>query len=281
MPGSFLWWHLPRPSSHSFATTEPIGANLAGACRAGWFSDFGGVDPMDSGIQVPSGPHPPFMIFTKHVTATARATTAQALGCFRVTVMLVAGLWFVEILDRIWARSWPGHSLEMFGIQPRTLSGLPGIVLSPFIHGGFGHLANNSGPLILLGWLVMLGGKKLFFKVSGLILLVSGTATWLFGSAPGPHLGASGLVYGYLGFLLVRGFLEPSVRWVVVSVAVGILYTGVLGSLLPAGHVSGAGHLGGFLGGVLSGWLLFFFPKWRAGRLGGAPGPTGGNAPSP
>lgn len=209
------------------------------------------------------------MNLTKHLTATARATTAQAVGYFRLIVMLVAGLWFVEIVDRLWARSSPGHSLEAFGILPRTLFGLVGIVTSPFIHGGFGHLANNSGPLILLGWLVLLGGRKLFFKVSGLILLVSGTATWLFGSAPGPHLGASGLIYGYLGFLLVRGFLEPSVRWVVVSVAVGILYTGVLGSFLPDGQVSGAGHLGGFLGGVLAGWLLFFLPKWRAGRSGG------------
>lgn len=221
------------------------------------------------------------MNLSKNLTATARQTTAQALGHFRLMVMLVAALWFVEIADQMWQRSSPGAGLEAFGIRPRSLGGVPGIVLAPLIHGGFRHLANNSLPLILLGWLVMLGGRRLFFKVSGLIILASGLATWIFGAAPGPHLGASGLVYGYLGFLLVRGFLEPSVRWVVVSVAVGVLYTSVLGALLPAGQVSGAGHIGGFLGGVLAGWLLFFLPKWRSGRLGGSPMPPGGNAPEP
>lgn len=219
------------------------------------------------------------MNLTKHFTATARQTTAQALGHFRLMVMLVAALWFVEIGDQLWTRSPPGHSLDALGIRPRTLGGVVGLVAAPFVHNGFGHLANNTLPLVLLGWVVMLGGRRLFFKVSGLILLVSGVATWLFGAAPGPHLGASGLVYGYLGFLLVRGFLEPSVRWVLVSVTVGVLYTGFLGALLPAGQVSGAGHLGGFLGGVLAGWLLFFMPKWRAGRLGGAPAGRGGKGP--
>lgn len=219
------------------------------------------------------------MNLTRYFTDTARQTTAQVLGHFRLMVMLVAGLWFVEIGDQLWMRSQGGASLDVLGIRPRTLWGLVGIAGAPFVHNGFGHLANNTVPLVLLGWLVMLGGRKLFFKVSGLIVLVSGVATWLFGAAPGPHLGASGLIYGYLGFLLVRGFLEPSVRWVVVSVAVGVLYTGVLGALLPAGQVSGAGHLGGFLGGVLAGWLLFFVPKWRTGRLGGFPAGRGGNAP--
>jgi len=219
------------------------------------------------------------MNFTKHLSATARQTTAQMLGYFRLMVMLVAALWFVEIADQLWQRSSPENSLDALGIRPRTLWGVVGIVFAPFVHGGFGHLANNTLPLVLLGWVVMLGGRLLFFKVSALIVLVAGVATWLLGAAPGPHLGASGLIYGYLGFLLVRGFLEPSVRWVVVSVAVGVLYTGVLGAMLPAGNVSGAGHLGGFLGGVLAGWLLFYLPKWRAGRLAAAARPPPGKSP--
>jgi len=221
------------------------------------------------------------MNFTKHFTTTARQTTAQVVGHFRFMVMLVAGLWFIEIGDQVWGRMLPGGTMESLGIHPRTVSGLIGIVVGPMVHGSYGQLANNSLPLIGLGWLVMLGGRKLFFKVSGLILLVSGVATWLFGSAPGPHLGASGLVYGYLGFLLVRGFLEPSVRWVVVSVIVGVLYTGVLGALLPSDQVSGAGQAGGFVGGVLAGWMLFFWPKWRRGRLGVPPASPGGNRPEP
>lgn len=219
------------------------------------------------------------MNITKHLSATARQTTAQVLGHFRLMVMLVAALWFVEIGDQLWQRTSPEHSLDMLGVWPRTVWGIVGIVFAPFVHSGFGHLANNSLPLILLGWVVMLGGRLLFFKVSAMIVVVAGVATWLFGAAPGPHLGASSLIYGYLGFLLVRGFLEPSVRWVVVSVAVGVLYTGVLGALLPAGNVSGAGHLGGFLGGVMAGWFLFYLPKLRAGRPPAGPGAPGGKVP--
>ena len=194
-------------------------------------------------------------------------------------VMLVAGLWFVEIADQIWQKSAPGQSLDMLGIRPRTLAGLGGIITSAFVHSGFGHLANNTLPLIFLGWMVMLGGKRLFFRVSGVILIVSGVATWLFGSAPGPHLGASGLIYGYLGFLLVRGFLEPSVRWVIVAVVIGVLYSGALGGFLPEGNVSAAGHLGGFLGGVLAGWLLFYLPRLRAARKSAALGVPSATVP--
>jgi membrane associated rhomboid family serine protease len=212
-----------------------------------------------------------FVNITQHFSTAARQKAARMLGSFRVMVMLVAGLWFVEMADQMWRRSSPGHSLDVLGVYPRTVSGLAGILGAPFVHDGFGHLANNTLPLVVLGWLVMLGGRRLFFKVSGMIVVVAGVVTWVAAPAPGPHLGASSLIYGYLGFLLVRGFLEPSVRWVLVSVTVGVLYTSVLGGLLPVGTVSGAGHLGGFVGGVLAGWLLFYMPKWRSLRLQAGP----------
>lgn len=213
------------------------------------------------------------MDLTKYFSQTARQAGLQLWEPFRLIVMLVAGLWFVEIAAQMAERAQPdAGTWERFGIVPRTFVGLRGLVLGPFLHAGFGHLANNTLPLIFLGWIVLLGGKRLFFKVSALVLLTSGLALWLFGTSPGPHVGASGLIYGWLGFLLVRGFLEPSVRWVVVSVLIGVLYTGVLGNLLPAANVSLAGHAGGFAGGVLSGWLLFYLPRLRATRT--APSPS-------
>ncbi len=220
--------------------------------------------------------------FTKHLSQTARQAGLQLWEPFRLIVMLVAALWFVEIGGQVLGRAEPeAAGWVRFGVEPRTFHGLRGIVVGPFLHAGFGHLANNTLPLIFLGWFVLLGGKKLFFKVSGLVLLTSGVALWLFGAAPGPHVGASGLIYGWLGFLLVRGFLEPSVRWVIVSVAIGVLYTGALGNLLPSANVSLAGHAGGFLGGVLAGWLLFYLPRLRTLRVAAPATKTEPTPPKP
>ena len=111
-----------------------------------------------------------FVNITQHFSTAARQKAARMLGSFRVMVMLVAGLWFVEMADQMWRRSSPGHSLDVLGVYPRTVWGLAGILGAPFVHDGFGHLANNTLPLVVLGWLVMLGGRRLFFKVSGMIV---------------------------------------------------------------------------------------------------------------
>jgi len=198
-----------------------------------------------------------------HVDSFLGRTGRQLWEPLRLMVVLVALLWFVEVADQILKESAANYSLDSLGITPRTIRGLLGILFAPFVHSGFWHLWNNTLPLIFLGWIVMLGGRLLFVRVSAIIILAAGVGTWLFGTAPGPHLGSSTLIYGYLGFLLLRGFLEPSIRWVIVSVVIGVLYSGALGGFLPRSQISVVGHIFGFLGGLGASWLLFYLPKLR------------------
>jgi membrane associated rhomboid family serine protease len=122
---------------------------------------------------------------------------------------------------------------------------------------GFGHLAANTVPLIVLGWLVMLRRTRDFIVVTLVSVLVSGLGIWLFGGANTIHLGASGVIFGLLGALLARAYFERS--WVALGLAIvaGLLYGGMLWGVLPgAPGVSWLGHFFGFVGGVLAARLL-------------------------
>lgn len=162
-------------------------------------------------------------------------------------------MWALEILDLLLF----GGALDSFGIRPRSADGLDGILLSPLLHGGLGHLANNSVPFVVFGLLVFLSGLRSFVVATTLSLLVGGLGVWLFGASNSVHIGASGLVFGYLGYLLLRGYFSRSVGAVLVSVLLVVLYGGLLWGLLPfAPGVSWTGHFFGFLGGALSAYLL-------------------------
>jgi membrane associated rhomboid family serine protease len=165
----------------------------------------------------------------------------------------VAGLWAIEVVDLLVLRG----ALDGYGIRPRTLPGLGGILVAPLLHGGFGHLAANSTALLVLGWFVMLRGTALIVPVTVIGALVGGLGIWLVGSSSSVHLGSSIVVFAYLGFLLLRGFFERKVLAMAGSVAVAILYGGMLFGVLPGrSGVSWEGHLFGFLGGVLAARIL-------------------------
>jgi len=179
-------------------------------------------------------------------------THAIILGGF------VAIIWILEIVDIFFM----GGRLNFYGIFPRHLIGLRGILFMPFLHGGFGHLIANTIPFLTLGWLIMLRETSDFFVVTALTMLVSGLGIWLFGAPNTVHIGASGLIFGYLGFLLLRGFFERSVISILLSLIVGFLYGGVIWGVLPTQPgVSWEGHLFGFIGGVLAARLLSQRPK--------------------
>ncbi|MEA3208082.1 MAG: hypothetical protein QOE70_1139 [Chthoniobacter sp.] len=176
-------------------------------------------------------------------------------------VLLLFGLlglmWAVEILDLL-----PFIQLDRYGIHPRSVSGLPGIVLAPFLHVGFRHLMVNSIPFVVLGGIVLLGGLKVFWRVTAFVTLAGGLGVWLFAGKFTNHLGASGLIFGYLGFLLARGLFEKSLPWVLVACGVLVVYGGCLIGVLPLhAGVSWQGHLFGFLAGVGAARLMF--PKER------------------
>lgn len=166
---------------------------------------------------------------------------------------LLAIMWAVEVVDFL----LPLVDLDQLGIRPRSERGLVGILLSPFLHVGFGHLISNSIPFLLLGGLVMTGGRRRFLMLSLWVTLAGGSGVWLLGGSRTVHLGASLLIFGYLGFLLTRGITERSVGGVLVSLALLVGYGGMLYGILPGQPgISWLGHLSGFLAGVAGAWLL-------------------------
>lgn len=163
-------------------------------------------------------------------------------------------MWAVEIVDLM----LPLWQADRLGIRPRAADGLAGIPLSPFLHGGLGHLAANSLPFLVFGALVMIGGRGLFWGLTAFVALAGGFGVWLLAPAHTVHIGASGLIFGYLGFLLSRGLFERSIGWVVIAGILLLAYGGMIFGVLPGqSGVSWQAHLFGFLSGVVAAWALF------------------------
>jgi membrane associated rhomboid family serine protease len=157
-------------------------------------------------------------------------------------------LWLVHVLTVL-----SGGALLTFGIVPRSLTGLVGILFAPFLHGSVSHLLSNSLPLVVLGALMLVRGRRDFAAVTVASVLGSGLGAWVFGGAGTVHLGASGLIFGWLGFLMARGVFERSVVSVVTSVVVTFWMGGMVWGILPlAAGVSWQAHLFGFLTGLLT-----------------------------
>ncbi len=165
----------------------------------------------------------------------------------------VALMWAIEIIDIFVLQG----RLDRFGIRPYSIPGLWGILFAPFLHGGFSHLIANTVPFITLGWLVMLQETSDFFIVTAIAMVVGGLGTWLTGSPSSIHIGASGVVFGYLGFLLFRGYFLRNVPSIAVSLVVGLFYGGLIWGVLPIqAGVSWQGHLFGFIGGAIAAKFL-------------------------
>jgi membrane associated rhomboid family serine protease len=179
---------------------------------------------------------------------------------------LVPVLFLVELLDRA-----TGHHLDqMGGIRPHEVSGLDGIVFAPFLHASFVHLYSNIVPLVITGTFVLARGLKRFLLVSAFIAVASGLGVWLLGRSGTVVVGASGIIFGYLGYLFVRGIVERSVWGVAVGLLVGLLYGTQISGVLPTDQaISWQAHLFGLAGGVLAAIL---FRRRRAT-------PTPGNQP--
>lgn len=190
-------------------------------------------------------------------TTIARTGTAQRPLTTRlktavvVSVALLVVLWIVEMVNLVL-----GGSLDRFGIRPRDMNGLSGILWAPFIHVSVAHLLANSGPFVVLSAIVLLRGVRQFVLVSLFVVLAGGLLAWLIGRPFSVQVGASGVIFGYLGYLLARGVIERSVGAVLTSLAVLVVYGGALWGLLPVQPgVSFEGHISGFVSGGLAAWL--------------------------
>jgi membrane associated rhomboid family serine protease len=165
----------------------------------------------------------------------------------------LAVLWVLQIAN--WA---DGYRLDTeFGILPEQVSRLPEIFTAPLLHFSWQHIEGNSVPLFVLGVLAAYRSIPRFLLASLIIAVTSGLAVWLFQSGNELTVGASGLIFGYFGYVLTRGFFDRSLVDIGVGLLAGALYWTILAVALPGTPgVSWIGHLGGLVGGILAAWLL-------------------------
>jgi membrane associated rhomboid family serine protease len=169
-----------------------------------------------------------------------------------IMVGIAAVLWVIQIVNAA-----NNYSLDRFGLRPRRVDGLWGVVTEPFLHASYGHLFSNTIPLIGIGWVLMLSGIRAWLTVSGLVVILGGLATWLVAPS-GLIVGASALVFGWLGYLIARAYFSRKLRWIFVAVVVLVFFGTLLGGLLPSfnSNVSWQAHVCGFAAGVAAGAAL-------------------------
>ncbi|MCM0619031.1 rhomboid family intramembrane serine protease [Nocardioides bruguierae] len=174
-----------------------------------------------------------------------------------LTLGFTALLWVLETIDQ----ATPLY-LDDDGVVPRTVSGLDGILWAPMLHAGFAHLMGNTMLLAPLMLLTLVGGVARGLAATGIIWVVAGVGTWLI-AAPGTvHLGASSLVFGWLTYLIARGFYARSIAQVVLGVVLAVLLGGTLLGVLPGQPgISWQGHLFGAIGGVIAASALRGRPR--------------------
>jgi membrane associated rhomboid family serine protease len=142
--------------------------------------------------------------------------------------------------------------LNILGIWPRKLLGLPGIIFSPFLHGDFNHLFFNSIPLFIMASFVLLNGMRVFICVSVIIMILGGFCTWLIGRR-GVHIGASSVIMGYWGYLLIEAYKHPTVISIALAIVCLYYFGGLALNLFPTKVKSSwEGHFFGFAAGLVA-----------------------------
>ena len=182
----------------------------------------------------------------------------------KTALTAVACLWVIFLLGIILRQFW-SVDIRSFGIQPREVEGLVGIMFWPFLHGNIFHLISNSFALFLLIVLSLIFFKKLTILAVVIITLVGGGAVWVFAGQNTIHIGASGLIFGLIGFMISGGIFRKELKALLLSGVVLFLYGGLLLTLLvKIPGISWSGHLFGFLAGVFAAWLTRAMGKGKA-----------------
>jgi membrane associated rhomboid family serine protease len=182
----------------------------------------------------------------------ATGSKAYVRGGLTVVLVLVAVMWVAEVVDAV-----VDHRLDRYGIEPREVDGLDGVLFAPFLHVGFGHLIANTLPFAVMGAVIALEGPLRLLAVTALVALVSGLGTWLVATEGTIHVGASGVVFGYSTYLIARGVFNRRLGEIGIGVVVVVLWGGVLlAGLEPREGISWQGHLFGAVGGVIAAAML-------------------------
>lgn len=176
-------------------------------------------------------------------------STWTGLGAF------LASIWLVSL----WGLIDP-QVVGLLALEPRSLNGLWGVAGMAFVHASLAHLAVNTLPLAGLAGIIALRNGAQLALATIAISLIGGLLLWCFGRS-GMHVGASGLVFGYLGFVLARGISERRLSSFLLAILAGVLYGGLLRGLLPSAmEISFEAHIAGFVAGCIAGWKL---PTWQ------------------
>jgi membrane associated rhomboid family serine protease len=176
---------------------------------------------------------------------------ANARKALFVMVGILVVLWAIQI-----ANFADGYRLTAdYGIQPRDVGSLPHILTAPFLHFSWSHIEGNSGPLFIFGFLAAYRGLGKFAAVSVIVVLTSGFAAWFFES-PGIGAGASGVVFGYFGYIMVRGLFDRHPIDLLIGAVMALCFAYQFTVLLPHQGIGWQAHVGGLVGGVAAGWLL-------------------------
>lgn len=171
----------------------------------------------------------------------------------RFLLYMLAAIWLVGLMNTIL-----GGQLNQLGLFPREVHGLQGILFSPFLHGSIGHLVNNSILFVFLGFFVALynqKGRHELLRITVFVGLLGGVLTWLF-ARTSFHIGLSGIIFGYWGFITVNGLVERSFKSIFISTIAVIFYGGMVFGLLPLSpYISFESHIFGALSGVIYSYL--------------------------
>ena len=181
----------------------------------------------------------------------------MSLRTFRDALIVMgaflAVIWVLQVVN--WA---DGYRLDLqLGILPEHVSRLPEIFTAPFLHFSWQHIEGNSAPLFVLGVAAAYRSLLRFLGASVIIAIMSGLFVWFFQSGNSVTIGASGLIFGYFGYVLVRGIVDRNWIDLVVGLLAGAMYYSILQVAIPGTPgISWLGHVGGLVGGVAAAWAL-------------------------
>jgi membrane associated rhomboid family serine protease len=181
----------------------------------------------------------------------AESVLAEARKAFFVMAGVLAVLWIIQIAN------WADHYqlTYTYGIRPRDITSLPNILTAPFLHFSWAHIEGNSGPLFIFGFLAAYRGVKKFIGVTVLVVLTSGLTAWIV-EPIGVGAGASGVVFGYFGYIMVRGFFDRHIIDMIIGAIMALCFAYQFTVLLPKAGIGWQAHIGGLAGGVAAGWIF-------------------------
>lgn len=191
------------------------------------------------------------MEFREH--SELNSSTMRARTAFLIVVGSLAALWIIQIINNA-----DHYQLSYdFAIEPRITDDLLYIFTAPFLHWSWAHIEGNSIPFLVLGFLAAhRNSLRRFLSVTAVVLLTSGIAIWLTASSGSESVGASGVIFGWFGYVIVRGFFNHNKVDIVIGVLIMIYYLPIFAGLLPAPQLAYQGHIGGLIGGVFCGWAF-------------------------